>query len=507
MNSLSFDDEESKAGDGPSGNFLGQLPVILGERKWIIIVPAILGLLAAIATIFFLPTKYESGAILLVQAPSLPTEIVGGSEQAVSQRIEAIRQQIINRPALIELIQKNDLYAERRRTEPLSGIVEEMRDAITMSPQTVDLGGQSSDQTISVRLAYTYENPAKVQAVTQQLMEQVVEVDSTTNAEQLTETVQFLTDQQQEIQRQVVEAQGELAAFNTRNGVVLSSASLATLGGGAAAYDMQISMLQREIADLEMQKRMLQTADTRDPAIVQAESALAAVRAAYTENHPDVVLAKQRLEQARAIAKQNVARIPGGELDTRLAAARSQIGVLQVAKSREASQTSAVLAQRATSPVVAQQAAQMQQRVAALNKQYEDLSNRLLSARASQRAGEEQMGERLLVVDPPVIPDTPTSPNRPLILAIGAAGGLLLGLVLAFAWELFLRPIRDPSVLAGITGARPLALVPAVGKPYRGDSNGRFSRLNPFAPSRKPKRSRRVKKTSGLRETDEYSSA
>lgn len=507
MNSFAFDDDDARAQEESSGNFLSQLPVILAERKWLIIGPAILGLIAAAALIFVLPTKYESGAILLVQAPSLPTDIVGGQEQAVAQRIEAIRQKIINRPALIELIQKNDLYADQRRSKPLSGIVEEMRQAITMTPETVDLGGQNRDQTIAVRLAYTYDNPVKVQAVTQQLMERVVEVDSTTNAEQLTETVQFLTDQQHDIQRQVSEAEGQLAAFNTRYGGVLSSATMATLGGGGAAYDLQISNLQREIADLEAQKRLLQTADTRDPAVVQAESALAAVRSAYTENHPDVVLAKQRLEQARAIAKQNVARIPGGELDSRLTIARNQIAVLQMAKAREASQTNAALAQRASSPAVTQQAAQMQQRVATLNKQYEDLSNRLLSARASQRAGEEQMGERLLVVDPPVVPDTPTSPNRPLILALGAAGGLLLGLVIAFAWELFLRPIRDPSVLAAITGSRPLALVPAVGKPSRGQEKSWLGRFNPFARPGTPKPRRRARKSTGLRDTDEYSSA
>lgn len=507
MNSMAFDSEDSEGAESSQSNFLSQLPVILGERKWLIITPAILGLIAAVATIFVLPTKYESGAILLVQAPSLPTEIVGGRDQAVAQRIEAIRQQIINRPALIDVIQRNDLYADRRRSEPLSGIVEEMREAITMTPQTVDLGGQNRDQTIAVRLAYSYENPVKVQAVTQQLMERVVEVDSTTNAEQLTETVQFLSDQQQGIQGQIAAAEAELSAFNTQYGGILTSSSMAMLGGGAASFDMQISMLQREIAELEAQKRLLQTADTRDPAVVQAESALAAVRAAYTENHPDVVLAQQRLTQARAIAKQNVARVPSQEIDTRLNAARSQIGVLQAGKARELSQTSSALAQRASSPAVVQQATQMQQRVAMLNKQSEDLSNRLLAARASQRAGEEQMGERLLVVDPPVVPDTPTSPNRPLILALGAAGGLLLGFLIAFAWELFLRPIRDPSVLAGITGSRPLALVPAVGKPYRAPNSGLFSRFNPFSRNRPKKPKRRNKRSVGLGEIDEYSSA
>ncbi len=490
MNIQSFEDIESDSPSGSSGNFLGQIPVILSERKWLIIAPAILGLLAALAAIFILPTKYESGAMLLVQAPSLPTDIVGGQEQAVAQRIEAIRQQIVNRPALIDLIQKNDLYASERREKPLSGIVEEMRDAIVMTPQTVDLGGQRRDQTIAVRLSYTYSEPAKTQAVTQQLMERVVEVDSTTNAEQLTQTVQFLTDQQQDIQRQLAVAEGELSAFNTRYGGILSSASMATMGGGGAAYDLQISNVQREIADLEAQKRLLQSADTRDPAVIQAESALAAVRAAYTENHPDVMLAKQRLEQAKAIARQNVARIPSAELDTRLSTARSQLAILQAAKMRDAGQTSSALAQRAEAPAIVQQATQLQQRVAALSKQSDDLSNRLLAARASQRAGEEQMGERLLVVDPPVIPDTPVSPNRPLILALGAVGGLVLGLILAFARELLLRPIRDPSVLVQITGSQPLALVPAIGKPPRPSKRRWFGRRKAAKTSRRSRSSR-----------------
>lgn len=490
MNSLAFDETGSDSNAPRSGNFLGQIPVVLSERKWLIAAPMLLGLVAALALILFLPTKYESGAMLLVQAPSLPTDIVGGQDQAVAQRIEAIRQQIVNRPGLIDLIQKNDLYSERRKSEPLSGIVEEMRDAITMTPQTVDLGSQNRDQTIAVRLAYTYDDPAKVQAVTQQLMERVVEVDSTTNAEQLTQTVQFLTDQQKEIERQLAQAQGELASFNTRYGGILSSSSMAMMGGNGAAYDLQISNLQREIADLEAQKRLLQSADTRDPAVIQAEAALAAARSAYTENHPDVRLALQRLEQARAVAKQNVSRIPGGELDVRLSTARGQMAALQAAKGRESSQTSAALSQRSQSPAIVQQAAQLQQRVAALNKQFEDLSNRLLGARASQRAGEEQMGERLLVVDPPVVPDQPASPNRPLILGLGLLGGLGLGIVLAFALELLLRPIRDPAVLAEITGSPPLALVPAIGKPVRGDKRRWFGRRNRGRTPRRFRRSR-----------------
>lgn len=477
-----YDDGEARASGG-IGAMLSQIPTILWHRRKLIIIPAILGTLAALTAAFLLPTKYESEAVLLVQAPSLPQDVIGNtSGDAITQRIESIRQQIINRPALIALIDRNDLYQSERNSQPLSEIVEDMRDAISLEPQSYDVGAGNQDTTIGVRLAFLYSEPAKAQAVTQQLMEQIVEVDTTTNAEQLTGAVQFLTDQQQDLQRKIEVAEGELASFNARYGGVIASNSMAAIGGSGTAYDLQISNLQRDIADLEAQRRVLATAETRDPAVLQAEAALASARAVYAETHPDVRLAKQRLEQANNLAKQNVARLPANEIDTKIRLARNQIAQLQIAKNNEAAQTSAVMSQRAAAPGIEQQAAQLQQRVSTLYKQFEDTSNRLLAARASARADEEQLGQRLLVVDPPVVPDTPTSPNRPLIIGIGTVASILLGLLLALAMDLILRPIRSPGVLTDLTGVRPLAIIPEIGAPLRHRRSSKSSRSRRFWP-------------------------
>lgn len=491
MNSAAAYLEPEPESGGGIGTLVSQLPLILWQRKWLVIVPVILGLLISVATAFLLPKKYESAAVLLVQAPSLPREVVGQTvDQVVAQRIESIRQQIINRPALIALIDRNGLYTDERGNTPLSEIVEDMREAIVLEPETVSLGPNSAEEkTIAVRLAYVYNDPVKAQAVAQQLMERVVEVDSTNNAEQLTQAVQFLTEQQQDLQRKIQLAEGEVAAFNSQYGSVIASGSMAAMGGGAAAFDLQISMLQREIADLEAQKRVLATAETRDPAVVQAEGALLAARGIYSESHPDVIRAKARLEQAKQFAQQNVARVPAEEIDTKIRLARGQIGQLEIAKSRESSQTASIMSQRAAAPGVQQQAAQLQQRVQTLYKQFEETSNRLLSARANERAGEEQLGERLMVVDPPVVPDSPDSPNRPLIIAIGTAAGLALGLLLGLAAEILLRPIRDPAALTAITGMRPLAIIPEIGAAGESRNSERVSRRRWLALPRFRKRS------------------
>ncbi|OYW45973.1 MAG: hypothetical protein B7Z08_00250 [Sphingomonadales bacterium 32-68-7] len=466
---------------------IAQLPSILWQRRWFMVIPAVLGVIAAVAAAFLLPTQYQSTAVLLVQSPSLPEDVIGtGTRAAIDQRIEAIRQQIINRPALVGIIEANQLYTEERANQPLSQLIEKMREDITLIPEESVVGTNSlEDQTISVRLAFTYSEPTKAQAVAQQLMERVVEVNSTATTAQRTQTVRFLEEQQAELQRQIQDAESQVTALNARFGGVLSTSG-STMIASSGTYDIQIAALERENAALRNQRETAASADTRDPALVAAEAQLAAARAVYADNHPDVILARQRLAQARQFAQQNQQRLPLESIDRQIAFNDSQITALRAGKAREDAQTSSVIAERSRVPAIQQEAAQMQQRLQTLYEQAEAISDRLLSARAGARADEEQMGERLLVVDPPVIPDTPVSPNRPLIIALGIAGGLGAGLVLAMAVEFFLHPIRDPQAVAAITGVRPLAMVPVIAT-----KRGYSRRGWPFGKKRKPPRRRR----------------
>jgi uncharacterized protein involved in exopolysaccharide biosynthesis len=214
--------------------------------------------------------------------------------------------------------------------------------------------------------------------------------------------------------------------------------------------------------------------------VVNAESQLAALRAVYSETHPDVVIAKQRLVEARELAKSNTSKLPVNVIDQQIAFNNSQIAALRAARSQEMAQMNTRLTAQARAPLIQQQIGELQQRLAALNSQYEGVQTRLLAAKAGVRAEDEQMGERLSVVEPPVVPDTPSWPNRLLLAGIGIGGGLALGLILVFAIELILRPIRDPSTLAHLVGAKPLAVIPVIRARPTPQTGGRLSFLTAF---------------------------
>lgn len=72
---------------------------------------------------------------------------------------------------------------------------------------------------------------------------------------------------------------------------------------------------------------------------------------------------------------------------------------------------------------------------------YADLSERLDKAQRSATLESRNEGQRLESLDPASLPTDPTEPKRPLVIAIGSAIGLLLGIVIAGA-----REMKDTSL-------------------------------------------------------------
>lgn len=456
---------------GQGGGFLAHLPTILWQRRLFVLIPVLVGAMLAIVAVVALPYVYRSSALMLVQSPQLPNDVIGAGGEAMERRIARIKEQVTSRPDLVALIEEHGLYRDKRGTKPLSKILSDMRDDITLSPTTVVLpAGQMDQRTVAFELAFEYGEPVAAQAVAQDLMERIVELDASGSAEQATNTVQFLTDQSKGLETRIAELQSQRAAISARNGGILAGGGM-MVGGNSGSYDFQVASLQRDNSMLLSQRDMAKTSDTRDPAVVSAEAALAGARAVFSESHPDVILAKQRLAEAREFAKGDSRKPPLDAMDQQIAFNNSQIAALRAAKERDQAQMSSSLSAQSRAPLVQQQLGELDQRLTGLNEQFQQVSRRLLAARAGVRAEDEQMGERLAVVEPPVVPDTPTSPNRPLLAALGLGGGLALGLLLALAIELILRPIRDPAALERLVGQHPLGVIPVIGhrrKPGQG---------------------------------------
>ena len=191
-----------------------------------------------------------------------------------------------------------------------------------------------------------------------------------------------------------------------------------------------------------------------------------------------MVIAKQRLDQARQLARSNSQKLPLDTIDKQIAFNNSQISALRGAKGQELAQASASLSAQSRAPLVEQQIAQLQQQLTGLSTQYQSVSTRLLAAKAGAKAEDEQMSERLSVSEPPVVPEEPESPNRLKIIGLGTLAGFVVGAFAIFVLELITRPIRSPAALAAITGEQPLSIIPIIKPPAPPRRRWNF---NPFS--------------------------
>ena len=470
-------------------SILAQVPGILWQRRWWIVIPTILLLIAGVAAAYLIPAKYRSSATLLVEAADVPIDAqISGNSEVVDERLAKIRQQILSRRDLIQLMDKYALYQNERQSDPLSKVVEKFHDAIAVTPVSAEFQQSGGKATIAFTVSYDYRDAILAQQVTQSLIDRIVEIDSTTNVDQTRAAVAFLSQQTEDLQGQISLVQTQLSSLKAQNGSVLSNVNVPMMGGGGGA-DAQIAMLQRDNANLNQQRDLVKTSAERDPVVSQAEAGLAAAQAVYADNHPDVIFAKQRLEEAKRLAATNVKKVPVDSIAQQIAFNNTQIAALQKAKSMDMSRSSQIYSAQSRGPAVMEAAAQMQQRLDGLNSQYQQSSTRLIAAQAAARAATEQRGERLVVVDAPSQPDQPTSPNRPLLMAGGAAAGAGLGLALILLMELLRRPIRGSAGLEAATGLTPLGIVPILAnrKSDSGssdDDGGRWQwlkRLNPLS--------------------------
>ncbi len=435
---------------------INHMPTILWHRRYYVIVSFGILFLVGLITAYTLPTLYRSSATMLVESQDLSTDVVEAPGTGrIEERIAKIREQVLSRGDLISLIEQNDLYSSERRSKPMSYVVDKMRTSTTVGALAGDIGqgGSTKSSVIAVRMDFDYPDPAKAQAVMQAYVTQFLRMDSEEVEDQANLTVRFLQDQATKLRTQISEIEGQITALKASNGAALAGASGPTYVD-TGSYTAQITSLESQNRQLLAQS----IGGAANPQVAAAEAALAAAQAMYSDSHPDVALARERLAAVKRAAPTGSSGI-SPVVQEQIRANNAAIAQLNAARDAAVSRASAAMAGQARAPAILERAMQLENQANGLREQYRDVSNNLLKAQSSARLANEQRAERLSLVEPPNLPDTPHWPNRPLMIAAGAAAGLGLGLLLALLVELLNRPMRSPAQVQGM-GYPVLGVVP-----------------------------------------------
>jgi uncharacterized protein involved in exopolysaccharide biosynthesis len=330
-----------------------------------------------------------------------------------------------------------------------------MRAATGIAVLNADLKpGARESSTIALTISFDYDDPIKAQIVAQQYVNRFLEVDASAQVDQAVGAATFLSDEATDLQGQIASIENEMNRIKTENGALLTLGSQSTGDPTADA-----SRIDLDIARMEDENRRLAAQPSgTDGGVAQAQAALNAATARYSPTHPDVIAAKAQLDAARQAASQR------GEgynaTSSQISANRAQIGALRQAKGMLLSQSSTARAAQQRAPAIQGRLDQLEKQADGLRDQYRTIGLKVQNANISAKVETEQKGERLTLADPPVVPDQPYKPNRPLIVAGSLGAGIAFGMGIILLIELIRRPIRGTGSVTAATGAPPLVAIP-----------------------------------------------
>lgn len=470
--------------------------ILMLRRRWALIaILAILGIGAGFLALRVVPKRFTSQTLVLVQQPSVPSDLVKPVVSDNSnQRLAAMQQQILSRSGLEPVIREFGLYKEDVNRVPTDALVERLQSAITITP-IQPMAETRSQNLPGFTIAVVFGDAHVAQQICAKITSMFLAENVQERQDQGDQTTQFLSEQLGDAKGKLDQQDAKLAAFKRRYLGSLpdeEQTNLNLLAGLTTQLEASTQALSRAQQDksfaesvLSQQSAALQAVpedglnpETPEQHLGTLQAQLVTLQSKYTNDHPDViklkneiVKLKQQIDQAEQQRKAGV-----GEKPAKASTEPSQIQQLraqifqydQVIKERTAQQED-IQKQIALYQARVQSSPAVEQEYKELTRDYQtalDFYNDLLKKRDQSAMARDldrsQEGEQFRVLDPANYPSTPTFPKMPYFLGGGLAGGLALGLGLSLLLEMqdtSLRSERDVELALRLPV---LALIPVI---------------------------------------------
>lgn len=496
-------------------DFEDTLDIARRHKTWIL-APVLAALVISVVIAFLWPDTYVSVATIRVVPPQVPENFVPPNVSLdLEGRVNTLVQLILNRATLTTVINTHGLYKRELARLPIDDVIEDMRrHDLKVVPILQNLNQAQKPQYPAFEIRFAYRDRFIAQKVTTDLVARFLAENVREVSEQTVSTTQFLRDQWDESKKKLEAIEQKLSDFRARNIGRLPEeqqnnyTQLAALESQRLNLNLSINRVNQEKLleenQLQIYRGQLATAkdstlpeaaaqqkndklSDKDHEISQLEDSLSTARARYSETHPDVqhlesllaIARKQRdalLKEDQAAAKPTPApprpaspQLIREQRDLTAAIDRTQ-GLIQ-AKSlevddyrKQAAQLDATIkgyeGRLASVPTGIKEYDELIRDRDLAKKDYEDLDRRLNTSAMATALENRQAGERLEQLDAPTLPRTPTEPKRSLIISLGTALGLVIGLAIVAVRETNDTALKNLKDVRSYTQLPILATIP-----------------------------------------------
>jgi polysaccharide chain length determinant protein (PEP-CTERM system associated) len=439
------------------------------RRPWLVVVPFVLSLGAAVAASFLLPPRYTSSTLILVAPEQMPASFVPQmNTERVGRRLQTLQQEVQSRTRLEMVARELDPYGTLGK-EPLIDTIERMRNSVLVTVKGADA--------FSIEFEHSDPRMAMLVAdrVTTLFMEEVVGA----RERQVSNAYEFIEKQLQDARQQLEQKEAALREFKERHMGELPEqvqANLSTL--------QRLQVEQQTVADSlrKATDALLLLEGGGSPAAAAAavsggtappdslavlRAHLAQLKTRYTDEHPDVRALRGRIAALEAAVASSEPGAP--PLDPGAAAAALRLREARAEVQTQRGRLADVERRIAAFQARVEAAPRHEQEIRGLTRDYQKLSEnyttlltKKLDAEMAARLEQAQKGQQFRVLDPAYLPERPSFPNRGLFALAGAVGGLLLGLALAVGIDTLDPTMKDAESVRTAFSFPVLAVIPYV---------------------------------------------
>jgi uncharacterized protein involved in exopolysaccharide biosynthesis len=331
---------------------IGQIKGLIRRRKKTFIFTSVAIFLVSATVALVLPPVYQSESKIIIEGQQIPqdyvkTTITGYAEE----RLELIKQQIMSRSKLLEIVDRFNLYPDIKARYTTEEVLARMREAIMLKTISADIVDQKTGRpgvaTIAFTLSYEGKEPNTVQKVSNALASLFLEEDMKARERMTSTTTNFLEEESEKFKEQMLLLEKQISDFKGMHMGELPQHNVINL--------QTLDRLERELERIESRIRSLQEkqvflkgqlamVDPLRPVVTdQGKMAgnpqerlkglrlqLIGLQAKLSDKHPDIKRIKREIEELEAQvgrsddSVEKVRRLK--ELETQLADTKGKLG-------------------------------------------------------------------------------------------------------------------------------------------------------------------------------------
>jgi protein tyrosine kinase modulator len=453
------------------------------RRKWLALTVFAAICCAAVTVAVSLPNLYRAAATVIVERQEVSEAFVRPSVTAeLETRLQTIREAVMSRTQLADLIQRLNLYPELQSKVPIEGLVGRMRREVELDLKGVESQMSGRTSTIAFTLSYSGRDPETVARVANELARMYVQQNATLRAGQASKTAAFL-------KTQLDEARKELDTFDHRQ----NDFKLTHMGELPQQVDANLASLERLNTQLrlngENQLRLLDRRDRLERQRIEAATApvtkppspeqdriakltiqLADLRKQFTDEYPDVARVRAEIDTlTRQIAQRTAAQgavgadgDPAAQTRTALTDVDSELATLKD-EERTLRQSIAQYQDRVENVPRRQQELQdLSRDYGTVKERYDSLSKRYEEAQLADSLEQGRSAEQFRILDAAIPPRDPVAPARTRLLVLGVALALGMAIASVIAAEKVDTTFHNVEELRAFVGVGTLATVPLI---------------------------------------------